>query len=137
MRNAEGGGRNKKMAAWTDERVERIMGNLLRLGVLTSAVVVLLGGILHLLKYGGRPFSYQTFRGEPDDLRHVTGILKAALALRGRGLIQFGLLLLIATPVARVVFSIIAFALERDRTYVMITLIVLAILLYSLWGGSI
>jgi Protein of unknown function (DUF1634) len=41
-------------------------------------------------------------------------------------------LLLLATPVARVVFSIAAFALERDRMYVGITLVVLAILAYGL-----
>jgi uncharacterized membrane protein len=49
--------------------------------------------------------------------------------------IQFGLLLLIATPVARVVFSAIAFAVERDKLYVAFTLTVLAILTYSLMGG--
>ena len=49
-----------------------------------------------------------------------------------RGLIQFGLLLLIAVPVARVAFSVVAFALQRDRTYVVVTLIVLAVLLYGL-----
>lgn len=121
---------------WTDVRVEQIMGNLLRLGVLISAAVVLLGGIMFLFKYGGRSFAYQVFRGEPSDLRHVSGILKDAAALRSRGIIQLGLLLLIATPVARVIFSIIAFALERDRTYVVITLLVLAILLFSLAGGT-
>jgi uncharacterized membrane protein len=43
-----------------------------------------------------------------------------------------GLLLLIATPVARVAFSVIGFALEKDWMYVVITLIVLALLIYSL-----
>jgi uncharacterized membrane protein len=55
--------------------------------------------------------------------------------LRGRSIIQFGLLLLIATPVARVLISAVAFALQRDRTYVLITLAVLGVLLLSLWGG--
>ena len=61
--------------------------------------------------------------------------MKEVLAFRGRGLIQFGLLLLIATPVARVAFSVAAFAIQRDRLYVVVTLIVLAILTYSLAGG--
>ena len=55
-----------------------------------------------------------------------------ALQGRGRGIIQLGLLLLIATPIARVVFSVYAFARQRDRTYVLVTLVVLAVLLYSL-----
>ena len=47
-------------------------------------------------------------------------------------LIQFGLLLLMATPVARVVLALGAFVMEKDRTYMVITAAVLAILLYSL-----
>jgi uncharacterized membrane protein len=47
-------------------------------------------------------------------------------------LIQLGLLLLIATPVARVAVAIVGFALERDRLYTVISLIVLLILLASL-----
>jgi len=50
-------------------------------------------------------------------------------------LIQLGLLLLIATPVARVAFSVVAFAMQRDRLYVAVALIVLAVLMYSLMGG--
>ena len=43
-----------------------------------------------------------------------------------------GLLLLIATPVARVAFSVAAFAEQRDRLYVVVTSIVLLLLIYSL-----
>jgi uncharacterized membrane protein len=50
-------------------------------------------------------------------------------------LIQLGLLLLIATPVARVAFSVAVFAMQRDRLYVVVALIVLAVLMYSLTGG--
>lgn len=121
---------------WTDERVERIVGILLRSGVILAAVVVLLGGIVYLFKYGGRPFDYRVFHGEPSDLKNVAGILKATSSLHSRAIIQLGLLLLIATPVARVVFSVVAFALERDWTYVIVTLTVLGVLLYSLAGGS-
>ncbi|MGD0007842.1 MAG: DUF1634 domain-containing protein [Terriglobia bacterium] len=78
---------------------------------------------------------FTVFVGEPADLRNVSGIVRDALALRGRGLIQLGLLLLIATPVARVAFSVVAFAMQRDRLYVVVALIVLAVLMYSLTGG--
>jgi uncharacterized membrane protein len=66
----------------------------------------------------------------------MSGIVRDALTLRGRGIIQLGLLLLIATPVARVAFSVAAFAFQRDRLYVVVTLVVLAILLYSLTSGQ-
>src|SRR2546429_525814 len=117
---------------WSDERVERVMGNLLRAGVIAAAVVVTAGGLVYLARHGTEPVELHAFRGEPPDLRTLPGIARDAADLRGRGLIQAGLVLLIATPVARVIFSVFAFARQRDRTYVVITLIVLAVLAYSL-----
>ena len=121
---------------WSDEQVEEIVGNLLRSGVVASAIVVLAGGIIYLIRYGANLPDYSIFHGEPAEFRSLEGIIRAAFALRSRGLIQLGLLLLIATPVARVVFSIFAFALQRDRIYTIVTLIVLAVLMYSLAGGG-
>jgi uncharacterized membrane protein len=122
--------------AWTDYRVEQIVGNLLRIGVILAAVWVLCSGILYLARHAGAHPDYRVFRGERTDLRHVSGIVRDSLHGRLRGLIQFGLLLLIATPVARVAFSVFGFAEERDWVYVVITLIVLALLIYSLSGAS-
>jgi uncharacterized membrane protein len=118
-----------------DEKLEQVLGNLLRAGVMVSGAVVLAGGVLYLLRHGSAVPHYRTFSGVPSDLRQVRGITSAALALQGQGLIQLGLLLLIATPVARVVFSLVGFALQRDRTYVVVTLIVLAVLLFGFAGG--
>ena len=121
---------------WTDQRIENVLGNLLRAGVLLSALVVLIGGVIYLLRHGHSPVDFRVFRGEPPDLRDVRGIIRDTLALRGRGIIQLGLLLLIATPVARVGFSIFGFAEEHDSMYVVFTVIVFAILLYSLLGSA-
>jgi uncharacterized membrane protein len=120
---------------WTDERVEAIVGNLLRTGVLLAAAVVLLGGLLYLAHHGASEPDYRVFRGEPASLRGIAGIVADARALHGRGVIQIGLLLLIATPVARVAFSAFGFAKEGDWTYVAVTLVVLGVLLYSLLAG--
>jgi uncharacterized membrane protein len=121
---------------WTDQRIENILGNLLRAGVLLSALVVSIGGLVYLLRHGHAPVDFRVFHGESSDLRNAHGIVRDALALRSRGIIQLGLLLLIATPVARVAFSIFGFAEERDRMYVVFTLIVFSILLYSLVGSA-
>jgi uncharacterized membrane protein len=121
--------------AWTDERVEQILGNLLRVGVTIAAAVVTLGGVIYLFRHGLDFPQYHVFRGEPSDLRSLRGILREVRSFHGRGVIQLGLLLLIATPVARVVSSAIAFALARDYVYVAIALIVLAVLAFSLAGG--
>jgi len=122
---------------WTDDRFEALLGNVLRWGVVSAAAVVAIGAVVFLARHGGEQPLYSPFRGEPSDLKTVPGILSAALSGRGRGLIQLGLLILIATPVARVVLSTGVFAAQRDRRYVLITLIVLAVLLFSLFGSSI
>jgi uncharacterized membrane protein len=121
---------------WTDKKIEDIVGNLLRVGVLVSALVVLLGASIYLVRHGRSPADYRVFRGEPVELRGIGGILQQAFALRGRGIIQLGLLLLIATPVARVAFAVWGFAEERDRMYAAFALIVLVVLLYSLLGSG-
>lgn len=122
--------------AWTDKRMENILGNLLRAGVIFSAAVVFCGGVVYLARHGFAPADYRVFQGEPSDLRGVAGIVRLAAGLSGRGIIQLGLLFLIATPVARVIFSIWGFAAERDHMYVAFTVIVLAILIFSLVGSS-
>jgi uncharacterized membrane protein len=127
----------KNSASWDDKKIEEVIGNLLRAGVIIAASVVFVGGILFLIRYGHTYPDYSVFHGEPRDFRSLGGISHDAFALRPRGIIQFGLVLLIATPVARVAFSAVAFAMERDRLYVFITLIVLTVLLLSLlWART-
>jgi uncharacterized membrane protein len=122
---------------WRDRRLALILGNLLRTGVLLSAAVVLAGAYIYLARHAHEPANYRIFRGEPTDYRTISGVIHSVMNGRGRGLIQLGLLLLIATPIARVSFSVVGFAIERDRMYVVFTLIVLAILLFSLLGPGI
>ena len=122
--------------SWTDQRIENVLGNLLRAGVLLSALVVSIGGVIYLLRHGRSPVDFRVFRGEPANLRDVRGIIDDTMALHGRGIIQLGLLVLLATPVARVAFSIFGFAQERDHMYVVFTVIVFLILLYSLFGSA-
>ena len=119
---------------WTDEQVDQVIGNLLRVGVLLAAVLTAAGGLLYLVRHGGEPAGHRVFEGEPADLRSPVGIVRDALALRSRGLIQLGVLVLMATPVARVLFSVYAFLRQRDWTFVVVTLIVLTVLLCSLFS---
>jgi uncharacterized membrane protein len=119
-----------------DQRIEIIIGTLLRTGVLLAAAVVLIGGVLYLLRSGHKATDYKSFHGEPQQLKSISDIGRGAAALDPPAIIQLGLLLLIATPVARVAFSAVAFGIERDSLYVVITLVVLVILLYSLFGSS-
>lgn len=117
-----------------DQRMEMIIGHLLRTGVLLAAGVVLLGAVMYLARNSRFRPVYHDFHGEPSELRTLSGIVHGALKGQKTALIQLGLVLLIATPIVRVVFSAIAFGFERDSLYVVITLIVLAVLLFSLIG---
>ncbi|MGH9540093.1 MAG: DUF1634 domain-containing protein [Terriglobales bacterium] len=122
------------LPVWNDQKVENLVGNLLRAGVLLSALIVFCGAVVYLARHGSEPADYRLFRGEPSDLRNIPGVLQDTFALQGRGIVQLGLLFLIATPVARVALAVFGFAAERDNMYVTFALIVLAILLYSLFG---
>jgi uncharacterized membrane protein len=119
-----------------DQRMDQIMAVLLRSGVLLAASLIFIGGIVYLSRHDLPTINYRVFQGEPQELRTVGGILREAVKFHGRGFIQLGLLVLIATPVARVLFSVFAFVYEKDWTYVAITMIVLALLCYSLFGGG-
>jgi uncharacterized membrane protein len=116
-------------------RVETIVGNLLRTGVALAAMVVALGALVYLGGHGVEPADYRTFRGEPAELRSVAGLLRAAAGGQGQAIIQLGVVLLIATPIARVALACCAFMHQRDWRYVAITLVVLGVLAYSLLGS--
>jgi uncharacterized membrane protein len=115
-----------------DKRLETIIGYALRLGVVTAAVLVLAGGVYYLIENACTPADYHTFHPAAKNALDLSGIVRNALALNSLGIIQLGLLALIATPIVRVILSVVAFALERDRLYTIVTSIVLVVLLYSL-----
>ena len=125
----------KELRFGNEFELEQLLGNLLRAGVVLAASVVLIGGAFYCAGYGPSRPEYRIFRGEPADLRNVVAIVSGVLTGHPRALIQLGLLLLMVTPVARVAFSVFAFVMQRDRTYTVVTLIVLAVLAYSMSGG--
>ena len=125
----------ERLQEWLDQRIEIVLAQLLRAGVLASALVVIAGAVLYIGSHPRAQVDYHTFHGEPQQLRGVHGVIHAAMEGQAVGILQLGLLLLIATPIVRVIFSVFAFALEGDRMYVAFTLLVLSVLLYSLFGS--
>lgn len=121
---------------WSDERIEQWISSLLRGGVYLAAGVTTLGGIAVLAQRGRSPADYRVFRGEPAGLLSLRGVLSGIGRLDSHAVVQFGLILLIATPVARVLVSLVAFVLQRDRLYVVITAVVLLVLLFSFFLGG-
>ena len=119
--------------SWDDKRIETWMGVMLRTGVLIAAAVVLTGGVLYLAQNRGPRPDYRHFQGEPARLTSFSGIGHGVMTLDPRSIIMLGLLLLIATPVARVGMCVAGFLFERDRMYVTVSSVVLVILVYSLF----
>jgi uncharacterized membrane protein len=121
----------------SDKQVELFIGMFLRVGVITAASVVVIGGIMFLPHMGGQTPHFSVWNGEPAWLRSIGGVVTAAISLRGDAVIQLGILLLIAVPILRVAVALVAFLLQRDWLYCVVTLLVLSILLFSLLGGRI
>ncbi|RVU02031.1 DUF1634 domain-containing protein [Mucilaginibacter limnophilus] len=116
------------------DRLQVIIGNLLRIGVYASISIAALGGIIFLLHHGNQQAAYTAFKGIPDYAQpaHVFGNI---LHLKGGAIIQAGIMLLIATPVFRLIFSAVGFVIEKDHLYTFITLLVLGIITFSMLSG--
>jgi uncharacterized membrane protein len=104
-------------------------------GVLVAAAVLLLGGVIYLSQHGGDPVGDHVFTGEPAALRHPLAIAQGALAVHPTAVIQLGVLLLLLNPILRIVLSLFGYARLKDRTYVVVCLILLAVLSFSFLGG--
>lgn len=119
------------MSSQQDHRLEAAMGRMLQVGVTISALIVTAGGILYLSNSGGLLADYQHFHGAPAAEESVHGILGGLRTFDGGSLIELGILLLIATPICRVLFGVAGFSLLKDNFYASISAIVLIILLLS------
>ncbi len=118
-----------------DQKLDESMGLLLRTGVITCCAVMFAGAILYLLRHGGEQESYTKFHGEPPSLESIAGVFGLVREGSARGIIQLAALMMIATPVLRVVFAVIGFARMKDRKFTGISLLVLALLALGLFGS--
>ncbi len=112
----------------TDE-LRLVVARVLLLGVSLSAILVLAGFIASLAVGWDGSLVGAAPGGDPTD---VGALAEGLRNLRPQAIAQLGLLTLILTPMARVAASLVLFAVERDRTYVLISLFVLVILVAGL-----
>lgn len=117
-----------------EQKIATMISRLLRNGVLLSALFVLLGGIIYLARHGDSIPLYYVFTGEPYQLGGLTGILSSAFSFSGRGLILLGLLILLATPMARVAMAFVGFFMVSDLLYTLIAGLVFAILVFGFFN---
>lgn len=121
------------MSSDSDRKMDTVVGQMLRIGVTVAACVVFAGWLIYLIQARGLAPDYRQFHGTPILLTRLQLIFHGVRAADSRSVIDLGLLLLIATPVVRVMFCIVGFAVQKDRLYVLVSSTVLAILLYSLF----
>ena len=123
------------MNKFKDIDIQLTVGWVLRIGVFLSIGIVFFGGVVYLYRHGNEIADYHKFKGVPDFVRTGTDILHGILAFRGKAIIQGGIVLLIATPIIRVLFSAVGFILEKDYLYTSITILVLLIIFISMLSG--
>ena len=117
-----------------DQRLETAMGRMLQIGGIFAATVVLIGSVLYLKHFTGPMPNYERFYGAPITYESVHGILEGLGSVDSQSLIAIGILLLIATPICRVIFGAVGFSLPRDWFYATVSGIVLFILMFSLFS---
>jgi len=119
-----------------DQDIEQFIGLQLRFGVVLASIIVFAGGILYLVQSGNMTLPhYQLFLGEKAGLTTANEIWHSVTAMNAKGIIQLGVVALIATPILRILFSLIGFIIEKDRLYSIITLVVLSVMMFSIFGG--
>ncbi|WP_428328804.1 DUF1634 domain-containing protein [Mucilaginibacter sp.] len=123
------------MAKFKDTDIQALIGHVLRAGVIISISIVFFGGIIYLYRHGQSAPDYKVFKGIPPFVQHAGSLIHGALTFRGQAIIQIGIILLIATPIMRVIFSGIGFVMEKDYMYVGISALVLLIIFASMLSG--
>lgn len=126
---------------WSEQDVEQHIGKLLRYGVMLACIITTFGGIVYLIQSHGKMPDYKAipsglpFKGVAEYLRELNTIIPAVKEFDGAAIIQLGVVVLIATPILRVAFSLFSFLIEKDYMYVIITLIVLSVIFANMLLG--
>lgn len=120
-----------------DIDIQIALSKLLRAGVYISMAIVLLGGILLLVQNPYEQVNYSSFNAEAATFKEVKSIFYALASFNAEAIIALGILLLIATPILRLVFATLGFLLEKDYLYVIIGILVLSIIAFSLLNNII
>ncbi|MDB5025476.1 MAG: hypothetical protein JWP78_3231 [Mucilaginibacter sp.] len=126
---------SKKILA--DQDIEWLIGLQLRFGVVIASLIVLIGGLVYLTQSGTSAIPhYHSFIGTKAGLTTLGEIFKGVYTINAKGIIELGVVALIATPILRVAFSLVGFIIEKDKMYICITITVLAVMMVSIFGGS-
>ncbi|MFT3903098.1 MAG: DUF1634 domain-containing protein [Niabella sp.] len=116
--------------------IKGMTGNLMRWGVITALSLAFIGGVVFLVRHGGQTVDHSVFTEQDHSIADILKQVVSGVANgSGRAIITLGILVLFATPFLRVLFTLIWFIYEKDKTYIVITAIVLLGLIISIMGG--
>lgn len=120
-----------------DKQIERqiILGKILRYGVWSAMFIVGFGAVLYLIQHGTDSINYSSFQPDLVQMESLTNMISGILSAQGKSIIQFGLIVLIFTPISRLLLAVYSFLLEGDYLYVVIGLIIMFIISGSLFLG--
>jgi uncharacterized membrane protein len=121
------------MKPFQDKDLQSFIGSLLRIGVLIAMTIVVIGIMLYMFQYGQETIHYSTFKAE--NVFTFSDFYQRLMQGNSSAIMELGVIALITTPIARVLFTMIGFWLEKDRMYTIIAFIVLCIIAYSLFFG--
>ena len=123
------------MKAFQDKDLQALVGNLLRIGVLVAMTIVIAGTFLFLYQHGREAAAYEVF--DKKDVFSFPQFWQQLKHGESTAIVNLGVMVLIATPVARVIFTLIGFWLEKDRLYTAIAFLVLCIIIFSMFSGAV
>lgn len=112
-------------------RTELLIGQVMRAGLFLSIFLVLIGGVTYLIQHGGDTINYAVFHGEPMALTSPLGIWQQFFDLSPRGIIQFGILILVMTQILRVALTAVYFIEMRDVIFTVISSAIFVVLIVS------
>jgi uncharacterized membrane protein len=119
----------------SEKLLDVLISNVLRGGLIVASSLMICGGIIYFWHATTTPAEFGHFVLEPTQLRTLPGIIALALKGDGEGIMQLAVVVLLATPFLRVVASLFMFLREKDWKFVVVSLVVLCVLLYSLFAG--
>jgi hypothetical protein len=120
--------------------IQQLIGNTLRWGVILACLLATIGGVYYLMQHGLDPVpDYRHFdvasAAAQTNYTTLGGLWQGILHGDAASCVQVGVIVLILTPIARVVLSLFDFIVEQDWLYVSITAIVLAVIISNSLGG--
>jgi uncharacterized membrane protein len=120
---------------FTDVDLNRSVGNLLRLGIILSVATSLIGFIKLFTEGFEMPKKYTSLAIANSSDKVWSHFWNSLCKGEGMAIIQLGILLLIFTPLMRIIFALIGYLKEKDYIYVFISSVVLAIMAVSFFAG--